>query len=237
MAESGGLSLLVPVDVSTDEAPDLAVLDHLGATHVVLLGVFLVPDQAEPALIRDEYEAAAAARLDDLAAGHPADVETVLVFTHDRGATVDRVAEEHGCDAVLTPGPLDALDRVLVPLRGEVNLERILAVVADLYRACGASVTLFHAAVEDADPSHGELLLRGAAERLTEFGVATGRIDRELSAAGDPVAAIVEAGAGFDLVVFGETEPSLRERIMGDALSRMVDGIDRPALVVRRVEP
>ena len=236
MEEPGGLTLLVPVDVSTDDAPDLGVLDHLGATRVVLLGAFVVPDQAEPALIKEEFGEAAAARLDAIADAHPVDVEPVLVFTHDRAATIDRVADEHGCEAVLTPGPCEGLRRVLVPIRGDANLERILPVVADLLLAAGASATLFHAAVEDADPSHGESLLRGTADRLVDLGVDRDRVDWTLSAAEDPVAAIVEAAASFDLVVFGETEPSLVERIMGDALTRMIDGIDRPALVVRRVD-
>ena len=51
-------------------------------------------------------------------------------------AMFERVADEYGCDAVLTGGrPSDgsaAVERVLVPLRGDVNLDRILAVVADL---------------------------------------------------------------------------------------------------------
>lgn len=234
MAPDDGLTVLVPVDVSAPEPPALTVLDHLGAVEVVLLGYFPVPDQAEPAFLKDEYEAEAADRL-AAAADHPIELAEVLVFTHDPAATIDRVAEEHGCDAVLTPGPVDALERVLVPIRGDVNLDRILPVVADLLRACGASVTLFHAAVEDADPSHGDRLLDRTADRLADYGIDPSRIDRRLSEAADPVEAIVELGAEFDLVVFGETEPSLVERVMGDDLSRMVDGIDRPTLVVRNV--
>jgi nucleotide-binding universal stress UspA family protein len=235
MYRAGELTILVPVDLSEAEPPNLDVVDRLGAVEVVLLGYFPVPDQAEPALIRDEYGPEAADRLDAVAAAH-GDPEEVLVFTHDREATIDRVADQYGCDAVLTPGETTAVDRVLVPIRGDVNLDRILAVVADLLLAGEETATLFHSVAEDADPSGGELLLMGAVDRLVEHGVDRDRLDWRLSEGGDPRTDIVELGAEYGLVVLGETEPSLRERIIGDVLSGIIDALEAPSLVVRDVE-
>jgi nucleotide-binding universal stress UspA family protein len=202
---------------------------------VVLLGYFPVPTQAEPALIKHEYEAEAEARLREAAEGRP-DLTEVLVFTHDRAATLDRVADEYDCDAVLTTGDvddLDTIDRVLVPLRGDANLERIVSVVAGLLGVSDATATLFHSTVEGAAASGGEFLLRGANDRLVELGVDPGRLDSRLDAGGDTRADIVALGREYDIVVLGETEPSLRERVLGDFLSGTVDELDRPALVVR----
>jgi nucleotide-binding universal stress UspA family protein len=235
MARLGDLRILIPVDVSEADLPPLDVLDHLGAVEVVLLGYFLVPDQAEPALIRDQYGSEAADRLDAVAAEHGCSTE-VLVFTHDREATIDRIADEYDCKAVLTAGRTTVVDRVLVPLRGDVNLDRVLAVVADLLLAGDESATLFHSVAEDADPGQGELLLRGAVDRLVEYGVDRDRVDWRLSEGGDPATDIVELGDEYDLVVLGETEPSLRDRIIGDVLSTVVDALDVPALIVRDVE-
>jgi nucleotide-binding universal stress UspA family protein len=226
------LTVLVPVDVSAPETPPLGVIDLLGPSRVVLLGYFPVPTQAEPALIKHEYEAEAEARLRDVAVGRP-DLTEVLVFTHDRAATIDRVADEYDCDAVLTTDDVDDATRVLVPLRGDANLERIVSVVAGLLGVSDASVTLFHSLEEGADPSQGEFLLRGAEDRLVELGVDPERIASRLDAGGDPRADIVALGGEHDIVVLGETEPSLRERILGDFLSGTVDELDRPALVVR----
>jgi nucleotide-binding universal stress UspA family protein len=235
MVRLGDLTILAPVDVSEDEFPGLDVLDHLGVVEVILLGYFPVPDQAEPALLRDQHGSEAAERLDAVADehGHPAEV---LVFTHDRESTIDRVADEYDCDAVLTPGRSTGLDRILVPLRGDVNLDRILAVVADLLLAGDETATLFHSVGEDADPSQAELLLVGAVDRLVEHGVDRDRVDWRLSEGGDPRTEIVDLGAEYDLVVLGETDPSLRERIIGDVLSTIVDALDSPALIVRDVE-
>jgi nucleotide-binding universal stress UspA family protein len=239
MVSVDNLTILVPVDVSTAEPPALEVIDHLGDVRVVLLGYFPVPDQAEPAMVRDHHGEEAAARLDAVAADHGGLAET-LVFTHDREATIDRVADEYDCDAVLTGGDsadrAAGVDRVLVPLRGDVNLDRILGVVADLLLAGEETATLFHAVAPDADPSQGELLLEGAVDRLVEDGVDRDRIDWRLSESDDPSADIVALGAEYDLVVLGETEPSLVDRIIGGFLGDIVDTLETPALVVRDVE-
>ncbi|AUV83077.1 hypothetical protein C2R22_16670 [Salinigranum rubrum] len=228
------LTVLVPVDISGTETPPLGIIDLLGPSRVVLLGYFPVPRQAEPALIRDEYEADAEAKLRDIAEGRP-DLTEVLVFTHDREATIDRVADQYDCDAVLSAERVDTIERVLVPLRGDVNLERIVSVVAGLLDASGATATLFHSVAEGADPSQGEFLLQGAVDRLVDYGVDEERVDWRLGETGDPSTEIVALGGEYDLVVLGETEPSLAERIIGDVLSRIVDDVDRPALIVRDV--
>jgi nucleotide-binding universal stress UspA family protein len=228
------LTILVPVDISDPDPPRLGIVDLLDPLEVVLLGYFPVPDQAEPALIKGEYEDEAESRLLDLAAGR--DLTEVLVFTHDREATIDRVADQYDCDAVLSVRDADEIDRVLVPLRGDVNIERIVSVTARLLRASDATVTLFHSVAEDADESYGEFLLRGATDRLVEFGIDEERVDWELSESGDPQAEIVQLGADYDIVVLGESEPSLRDRIIGRVLSHVVDELASPALIVRDTE-
>ena len=229
------LTILVPVDVSQSEPPDLAILDLLRPFEVILLGYFPVPDQAEPALIKHEYEAKAATRLESIADGRT-DVTDVLVFTHDREATVDRVADQYDCDAILTAGDTVQIDRILVPIRGEANIERIVSVVAELLRGSHATATFFHTTDGDVDPSQGAFLLRGTVERVAEFGIDEERVDWELVEDGDPYRDIVGRAGEYDLVVLGETEPSLRERIIGDVLSRIIDEIAIPALIVREIE-
>ena len=229
------LTILVPFDISEPEPPVLEVLDLLRPFEVILLGYFPVPDQAEPALIKDEYEDEAGERLDTVAEGRP-DVIDVLVFTHDREATIDRVADQYDCDAVLTAGDTDRIDRILVPIRGDVNVERITSVVAGLLRESRATATFFHSVVEGGEPSQGEFLLRGVVERATDYGIEEDRVDWQIAEGGDPYRDIVSLGETYDIIVLGETEPSLRERIIGDVLSRIIDEIEIPALIVRDVE-
>jgi nucleotide-binding universal stress UspA family protein len=157
------------------------------------------------------------------------------VFGKAREKTIDRVAIEENCDVILTPGRTEAIERVAVPLRGEENLDRILSFVGELMAGTDATVTLFHTD-EDSDRLPGEDLLAKATDRLVETGVAPDRISRQLSENADVGRSIVELGADFDLLVLGETEPSLRDRILGAVPAQVTADTEDPAFVVRNVE-
>ena len=125
-------TLLVPVDVSTDALPGDGLNELLAGTDVVLLGYFPVPDQSLPAQLKLNRSEEAGDRLEHIReqvqAGDVAgSVETELVFTHDRQDPIDRIAEEYACDGVLVPGETGPVERILVPLRGDRNLDRILS--------------------------------------------------------------------------------------------------------------
>lgn len=238
MPLTGGTTILVPVDVSTTEAPDRAILDFLQPVNVVVLGYYPVPRQSPPAQLKADHESEASERLDAVVtdfSGPEHEVEGVLVFTGDREDTIDRIADQHDCDAVLVPGDVRTVDRILVPLRGDVNLERIVSLVANLVRENDREATLFHSVPDGTDPSQGEFVLRGAIDRLVEEGVDRDRLDWELSEGSNPEAAIVSAATDYDLVILGETEPSLRDRIIGTVLTPILDDIERPAIIVRDV--
>ena len=236
MPLTGDSTILVPVDVSGPDLPESGILDHLRPVDVVVLGYYMVPKQTAPAHLKADHETEAAARVDEIVAGIAAtdhEVEGVLVFTKDRQDSIDRVADQHDCDAVLVPGETSGIERILVPLRGDVNLDRIVSLVADLERTSDASITLFHSVTEGADPSQGEFILRGAVDRLAEEGISRDRLHWELSESGDPQGEIAALAGEHDLVILGETEPSLRDRIIGTVLSPILDSIDAPAIVVR----
>lgn len=239
MPLTGDSTILVPVDVSVTEPPDQGILELFRPINVVVLGYYPVPTQTAPAHLKEDHEDEAASRLDDIVTRFEStehDVEGVLVFTQDRQDSIDRVADQHDCDAVFVPGEAGPVERILVPLRGDVNLERIVSLVGDLVRASDATVTLFHSIALDTDPSQGEFILRGAADRLSEEGVDPDRLDWELSDESDPRNAIVGLADEYDLIILGETEPSLRERIIGTVLTPILEEIERPAIIVRDID-
>jgi nucleotide-binding universal stress UspA family protein len=239
MPLSGDSTILVPVDVSEEDIPGRGILELLRPVDVVVLGYYPVPAQTAPAQLKADHETEAASRLEAAVArfeGAEHDVEGVLVFTKDRQDTIDRIAEQHDCDAVLVPTADGPVERILVPLRGDVNLARIVSLVADLVRLSDATVTLFHSVAADADPSQGEFMLRGAVDRLAEAGVDRDRLDWELSEGADPESAIVSLAADHDLLVLGETEPSLRDRIIGTVLTPILDAVEVPTIIVRDLD-
>lgn len=239
MPLTGDSSVLVPVDVSTTEPPAQVLFELLRPINVVVMGYYPVPRQTAPAHLKRDHGEEAAERLQSVvtqfqSADH--EVEDVLVFTKDRQDTIDRVADQYDCDAVFVPGETATVDRILVPLRGDVNLDRIVSLVGSLTRASDATVTLLHSLDGGSDSSQGESVLRSAVDRLVEAGVDPDRIDRQMSESGTARERIVAMADDYDLVVLGETEPSLRERILGPVLTPIIDDIDRPAVVVRHLE-
>ncbi|MFD1597905.1 universal stress protein [Halobellus rarus] len=229
-------TVLVPVDVSTDERPDPDLLDLLRPARVVLVGWYPVPDQVAPEQMRDEHEGEAVERIENVASHFPdgSDVETLVVFTRDRSETVDRVAEEYGASVIVVPRDVRVVERVFVPVRGDVNLDRILSIVATLLAESEASVTLFHAApAGDEDPTVGQTLLEGAFDRLTDAGVDDDRIATATVESESPVDDIVDAARNHDVLVIGETKPSLIEQILGDVPTQVIKRSESPVLVVR----
>jgi nucleotide-binding universal stress UspA family protein len=230
--------VLVPFELPDADPVPPAVVETLASMEVVALGHYGLPEQTPPSVGRDQFEDDAREELDDLArqfedAGVP--VTSRLVFGKAREKTIDRVAVEEDCDVVLTPGRVDVVERLFVPLRGEANFDRILSFVAELLAATDASVTLFHSG-EASDRRPGEEILADATDRLVEAGVDPDRIDRELSDGDDEVGRrIVDLGDAFDLLVLGETEPSLRDRILGAVPAQVTADTDDPTFVVRNV--
>ena len=235
----GDSSILVPVDVSNSDPPVQPLIDLCRSVNVVLLGYYPVPDQVAPAQLRQDHGSDAKRALAEVADEFRAsdiDVTDVLVFTHDREDTIDRVANEHSCDAVLTMGAAEQIERVLVPVRSDANLERIVSLLVDVMRVSDVSITFFHSVVEDSDPNRGESLVRGAVDRLEEAGIDRERIDWQLSDEESPHDEIIDLARDYDLLVLGETKPSLRERILGTVPSRIINEVDKPAFIVRSLE-
>lgn len=228
-------TILVPVDVSAPEEFDKSLLELFGPMRVILLGYYPVPDQSAPEQIRDEFEDEAAADLEEIADSFDerTEVETVLVFTRDHEKTIERVGEEHDSDAVLTAGEVDEVERVLVPIRGDPNIDNIADFVGALMQETHATVTLFHVPEDEHDESVSEFILRGVADKLEEEGIDAGRIEWEQEEGGSPKNEITSAAEDFDVLVIGETEPSLRKKIFGDVPTAVVNSTGMPVLIVR----
>jgi nucleotide-binding universal stress UspA family protein len=231
-------SVLVPVDVSTDEQPAPQLLELLEPARVVLGGWYPVPDQTSPEQLQEAHEEEAIERIEAIATGFKdpnTAVETVVVFTRDRSTTVDRLAEEYDCGVVLVPRAVQRVERILVPIRADVNLPAILSVVGILLTDSEATVTLLHAPEAEEHTEAGSVMLRDATDQLIDTGIETDRIDTVTLESDTPVEDIVDAAANHDVLVIGESEPSLLEQIIGDVLGELIDRTDRPVLIVRKL--
>jgi nucleotide-binding universal stress UspA family protein len=227
--------VLVPVRVLEGESVSLGLMELLGTMDVTVLGYHVLPEQTPPDQARLQYEDRATGALEDITeefrrAGGAADYR--LVFTADRAQTVDRVADEIDARAYVVTGAAGAVDRLLVPLTGDVDVDRILSFVADLVGGRDIGVTLFFAGEAKTDEVR-ELLAESAAT-LRERGIDV-RTDRRTDTG--PFEGLIEAVAGHDAVVMGEKAPSLRSMLFGEEAERVATESVGPVLVVRRAEP
>lgn len=223
--------VLVPVAILEGETVSPGLIGLLGTMDVTVLGYLDLPDQTPPDQARAQFEARATGALDDIAeefreAGGDADHR--LVFTQDRRKSVDRIADEIGAQTYALTGATGTVQRLLVPLTGDVAVDRIVAFVAELIGDRPIGVTLFLAA-EDAE-ALGRL--DDAAATLSGAGidVSTTR------ATGRPFDALIDAVPGHDAVVMGERAPSLSSFLLGEEADRVAAASVGPVLVVRRGE-
>ncbi|AGB37953.1 universal stress protein [Natronococcus occultus] len=225
--------VLVPLAILKRESVSAGLTALLEPTNVTVLGYHELPEQTPADQARDQYGARATDALEDLAAEFGSATGTAdhrLVFTHDRKQTFDRVARETNADAYAIPGATGPIDRLLVALTGDVAVERIVSVVAELVGDRDIGVTLF-LATDDEDA--GRELLAASKVPLVDRG-----IDVETELAVDELAleALVDAAVGHDAVVMGERAPSLLTLVFGEDAERVAAESVGPVLVVRNVE-
>jgi len=229
-----GWRVLVPVAVLEGETVPESVAELLGTMPVTVLGYHVLPEQTPPGQARLQFEERAQVKLDDLAATFReagGDCDTRLVFTQDEEQTVDRVAAETGCSAVLVPNPAGEVRRLLVPLGGGVNAARVVDFVAALVGDRAIEVTLLHVAGGEAGREAGRERLADAASGLRGAGIA---VDEAVVVGDSAVEAIAAAAVDHDVVVMGESEPSLRSFVFGESADRVAEQSVGPVVVVRR---
>lgn len=229
--------VLVPVEILEGETLPDAVIDILDTVPVVLLGYHVLPEQTPPGQARIQFEEQAQQNLYALAETfeRTGDIpETRLVFTHDEEQTLDRIAAETGCSAYLIPNPAQQIDRLLVPIRGEADVERISAFVSALIGDRGMEVTLLNVTKTGEETTTGESMVAAARDHLGGSGMSVDTITTEVRAAESPVEVIAEAAVDHDATVMGESEPSLRSFLFGEIAEQVARRSLGPVFVVRR---
>ncbi|WP_224448208.1 universal stress protein [Haloprofundus salilacus] len=233
-----GPRILVPLRVLEGESLATGLATFLAPASVVVLGYYVVPEQTPPGQARMEFEELGQSKLDEVTDLFADDVETRLVFTRGEAQTVDRVADELDCEAYLIANPAPTVERVLVPLHPDVDIDHVARVVAPLVAGRDVEVTLFRAVSEDTDSSAEaaaeDPLVADARATLLDGGVSSDRISAAVVATDDPISDTADVAADHDAVVMGERTPSLRSFVFGEESDRVADRSLGPVVVVRR---
>lgn len=245
-------NIVIPVRLDRSSSPhtggryDVSGPDHLSPSivklmapkQVVVVGYWPVPDQSAPKQLREQFGDEATASLE--AVREPLEEQgfeavSELSFTRDRDHLIDRVANKHDCRSVLVPGEVRSSppESVLVLLKSDSDLDRLVEMLGTLLADSAVDVLLFHAVEQGDDADSIEYMLHGVADRLADGGISPDRIRTEQSEHGSRVETIVSEVSKHDLVVLSESQPSVRERLFGPVQSSITDRTDRPSLTVR----
>lgn len=231
------LKILVAVRVPEPEQISPLLIELYRPLRVCLLGLYAVPEQTVPEQAREQFGDEAAASLREVAGAFResgVEVETELVFTADELQTVERVVVERDCHAVVLLKPTYELRSILAALRPGPMATRILLFLAELLRDTDYRATLLYVPGKAGEGEEArrelDLLQR---ELLDQEGVGEEQVDLALETA-DREEVVVEAAGRHDVVLIGETEPSIREEVFGDFSRRLADEADVPVIVVRR---
>jgi hypothetical protein len=230
--------VLVPVKILEGESVSAALIEALTPVPVVLLGYHVVPEQTAPGQARMQFEERARGKLDDLrdsAVATGGEVETRLVFTHDATQTIERVAVEVDAGSILLVNPATAVEDVLVAVAATITLDRIADVVAALVVDSPLSVTVAHTTAPESDLGEEEDLVATLASKLVDRGVEAGSITTAVEETDAPIRGVIDLASEFDLVVVGESEPELLDRVFGDTPERIAAESLTPTLIVRRL--
>ncbi|MEF8775799.1 MAG: universal stress protein [Haloarculaceae archaeon] len=233
-------TVLVPVQVLEGESIPEGVPAMLANAHVVLLGYHEIPDQTAPGQAQMQFQDEARARLEDIESlleDAGATVETRLVFTHGPQKTIDRQIYEHEALAVLVPDAVPEVETVLVAVRGAIGVDRIARLVAGLFAGTDVTVRLHHVAEADETDEDAETLLEGVRDRLETLGVAAETIETNVERDEAPLDSILEASEAADVIVMGETDPSLATFFFGLPANSVAERFPGPVLVVQRPRP
>lgn len=229
--------ILVPVRVLEGESLPEGTAGLLESAHVVLLGYHVVPDQTAPDQMRIQFEDKAKerlAKLEEMLESAGATVETRLVFTNQGQKTIDRMIYEHDCLAVLDPNTVGSVESVLVPVRGTVGLGRIARVVSGLFADSDAEITLYHVTDEDESNEDAQMLLDGLVSRLIDGGIDRERITLTVRHGDDALTAIANTAEMFDVVVMGESDPSIATFVFGMSAEKVAEEFYGPVFIVQR---
>ncbi len=232
-------TLLVFVEFPDPTFPTDGFLKYLAYPDTELVGFYNLDSGESVQAAQDRYEERFDAELQAQAERfeqHGLRTDCDLVFEHDRLEARHRIARSGAADAVLLPGGADTLGKVMIAARHAWNAdERIANLLNIVDRESLVSLDLIHIADPD-DPeaeAEGERVLAEMASLITEQGVPSVQVNQEVRTGEDVAFRLNQAARDYDLLVLGETEQDISDRIFGPVAEYIVDDRDVPVLIAR----
>lgn len=232
-------TVVVFVEFPDPTFPTGGFLKHLAYPDAKLVGFYEldVGESVQP--IRDEHEEECRATLQAQAERFEQQgirTEWSLIFDHDRVEARHQIARDDGADAVLLPGGANTLGKVLVAARRTQNVEKKMSTLLNTVdRDDLISLDLIHIADETVPEGEkeGKRILTEMKSVLEELGVPSVQIEQEVRTGDDVAFELNRASRDYDLLMLGETEQDIGDKIFGPVAEYVVDDRDVPVLITR----
>lgn len=232
-------TVLVFLEFPNPQTPTQGFLNHFQYPDAELVGFYNLDEHESVEQARTEYEDTFTAELREVAEQFEqrgVRTEYSILFNHDRVAARQRIAEFDDVDATLLPGTANTLDSVLVASRDLRNAERKIPLLLDIVDQDDlVSIDLVHIADPD-DPEgerEGKRVLNETASILADEGYPRVKVGREVRTGTDVAFELSRAARGYDLLVIGETERDVGDRIFGPVGKYIRDEQGVPVMIVR----
>lgn len=232
-------TVLVFIEFPDPEFPTAGFLKHLAYPDAELVGFYHLDSGESVQAVQAEYEDEFTAELQAQAERFEqrgVRTECDLAFNHDRVETRRRIARNDAVDAVLLPGGANTLGKVLIAARHTQNADEKMANLLNIVDQDSLiSLDLIHIADPD-DPegeAEGERVLMEMASTLTDQGIPSVQINREVRTGQDVAFKLNQASRNYDLLVLGETQQDVGDEVFGPVAEYIVDDRDVPVLIVR----
>ncbi|MDZ7850349.1 MAG: universal stress protein [Halodesulfurarchaeum sp.] len=233
-------TVLVPRQVLEGESIPEGIPELLSGVHVLLLGYHVLPEQTATEQGREQFGEKATKRLaefETMLEAKGATVETRLVFTHEAQQTINRVIVEEDCFAVLIPKATPPVERVLVAVRGTVGLDRLVAVLGGLFADSETDLSLYHVREGQETSEQTEAMFDEFESALVAAGITSEQLDTTVGTGTQLIELLAEAAEDHELVVMGETDPSIATYVFGLPQDQLAAQFLGPVLVVQRPPP
>ena len=229
--------LLIPINLEAVEELSSSLVSVTESLELLVLGYWPVPEQSSPEQVRDQHRQEADRRLDEVAGHFDVDADNLtrrLIFSANIAQSVDDIAAEEGCDAILTPRPIAQLERILVVLREDISYERMRAFVSDLIDDSSADLTVvFCADAEQHDEK--DLVLKGFVDEL-EIDPSSCTIEQHSVDPQKLTTYLLDQSDDYDLMVIARTSPRLLKKLVVPTDKKVARRATSPVIVVRHHE-
>lgn len=227
--------ILLTVEFPDPELPPIDLFKAFRNLNLFVLGYRISPEQTHPEQSEDELDEETREEfenyLNDLSF---ASIDTVsqLEYTADYPDLLQNFLDQEKVHALLIPKPMDEMNRILVPIYREDQINRRLAtIVRELNSYSQAPVSLFFVAQKESDTSINKLKAAGL-KKFLQVGIDKSDIKFNSVEVDNVEEAILQISGSDDLVALCESQDDKREKWFSSIHENIRDEIKSSLLLI-----